>query len=78
MTIGCNSEEVIRDLIMGSFGVVEKEKNHTGLGFRENRKRTRGSVYRQLLQLVLLKREQKLEVIVGRGHGVERMIFFFF
>lgn len=60
----------------GSFGVVEKEKNHTGLGFRENRKRTRGSVYRQLLQLVLLKREQKLEVIVGRGHGVERMIFF--
>ena len=56
MTIGFNNEEVIWDLDNGSFGVVEEEKNHTGLGFRENRKRTRGSMYRQRLQLVLLKR----------------------
>lgn len=64
------------DLDNGNFDGMEKKQNHTGLGFRENGKRARGSEYRQLFPLVLLKREQRMEVVgCGRGHGVEGVTF---
>ena len=68
MTVGFSNEEVMSDLDNGNFDGAEKKQNHTGLGFRENGKRARGSEYRQLFQLVLLKkREQRMEVVGWQG-----------
>lgn len=50
-------------------------RSKTTLGWASE-KRARGSEYRQLFQLVLLKREQRMEAVVcGRGHGVEGVTF---